>query len=772
MRASSLLLLVFAMPVLAAAIASGENGDNLTSTDGGESPALVPPAGDAGEGGWDWYALILVVAALFAIIGHITGFLKWIQKIIQKKFLKKGEEELPTFQIPGPVIIHPSPKPQVPPLQKPPRAEHFVGRDEELSSLLKNLEPGRVFTLSGPGGIGKTALAAEAIWTIAPGNKPPARFPDGIIFHTFYGRPQAALALEHIARSFGEDPRPTPAEAARRALSGRSALLVLDGAENADDLGAVLEVAGGCGVLVTSRKSSDAHADSTDLPPLPLEKAVQLLSAWGGKYASDEEAATEICKLLGGLPLAVFLAGRYISHHGQLAAEYLAWLRKTPLDALNLGDRQRESIPLLMERSLEKVSMQSRASLGIAGVLAFLPFDSKLIAIALEIREDEAKRGLGELVDYGILQRPEIRYHVTHALIHTYARERLPPAKEALARLAEHYNAFAREKSAFGPPGFAELDSHRGHILAVQTACLKAGENAAVRKLTWAIDGYLDLQGHWTERVAAVEMGLLAAKADSSRYDEGAFLGLMGLVYAALGDARKAIEHHEQALVISREIGDRRGEGNRLGNLGLAYADLGEPRKAIEHYESALKIAREIGDRKNEGAYLGNLGLAYADLGDLRKAIEHHEQALLISREIGDRRGEGNRLGNLGLAYARLGDARKAIEHYDQALLIAREIGDRRGEGNRLGNLGSAYFRLGDWRRAEEFYKSQLAIAQEIGDRSGEANALWGLAICSEKDGDLKQAISNAEEAMRIFEEIESPSAQNMRSLLAGWKGD
>ena len=69
----------------------------------------------------------------------------------------------------------------------------------------------------------------------------------------------------------------------------------------------------------------------------------------------------------------------------------------------------------------------------------------------------------------------------------------------------------------------------------------------------------------------------------------------------ALGEARKAIEFYEQALIIDREIGDRRYEGNSQGNLGNAYAALGEARKAIEFYEQALIIAREIGDRRGEG---------------------------------------------------------------------------------------------------------------------------------------------------------------------------
>ena len=92
-----------------------------------------------------------------------------------------------------------------------------------LRWLLAELQPGRRVTLCGPGGIGKTALAAEAIWTLAPGDDPPASFPDGIVFHTFYHQPQANLALEAIARVYGEELRPNPAEAARRALAGRHA---------------------------------------------------------------------------------------------------------------------------------------------------------------------------------------------------------------------------------------------------------------------------------------------------------------------------------------------------------------------------------------------------------------------------------------------------------------------------------------------------------------------------------------------------------------------
>jgi hypothetical protein len=424
------------------------------------------------------------------------------------------------------------------PLQRPPRAVHFTGREEELAQLLANLQPGRVVTLCGPGGVGKTALAAEAIWALAPGDEPPERFPDGIFFHSFYTQPQAALALEAIARAYGEEPRPSPAAAAQRALAGRRALLVLDGAENADDLGAVLEVAGGCGVLVTSRRRGDAVAGLQDVAALPNPEAVQLLQAWGSARAADEVAARRICELVGGLPLAVRLAGRYLAQREEDAVDYLTWLEATPLTALNFGQRQRDSVPLLLERSLEQVSERARDALAVVGVLALAPFSREAVAAALDTSATVVGRTLGELVDYELLLRSEERYQASHALVHTYARRRMSPPIDVASRLAAYYTTLAKEQSALGLPGYAALDAERPHLMAVLTGCVDGKAWQESLSLAWAIsghEGYLDIQGHWTERVTALQAGLATARALGRRYEEGASMGTLGNAYRALG---------------------------------------------------------------------------------------------------------------------------------------------------------------------------------------------------------------------------------------------
>ncbi len=150
--------------------------------------------------------------------------------------------------------------------------------------------------------------------------------------------------------------------------------------------------------------------------------------------------------------------------------------------------------------------------------------------------------------------RPDDRYQITHALAHTYARTSLAPESGILSRLAERYNDFIREKMKLGLEGYALLDEERDHVLAVQSACNKAELWGAVRKITWAMEDYLDLQGHWEERVALLQAGLDAARSDDARYDEASFLNLLGLAWAALGDVHRAIEHYDPALEIFRKI--------------------------------------------------------------------------------------------------------------------------------------------------------------------------------------------------------------------------
>ena len=640
------------------------------------------------------------------------------------------------------------------PWQLPSRARYFTGREAELATLLEDLQPGRVVTLCGPGGIGKTALAAEAVWALKERNELQQRFPDGVIFYSFYGRPDHALAFEHIIRSFDPEAQQFSAQNAEQLLINKCALLLLDGTEEVDDFQSILKIRGMCGVLVTSRRKADAVAERQDMPSLPIEETVNLLRAWGGDRVKEDEATQKLCKKLGGLPLAVRLAGRYLSQTGETAAEYLEWLETQPFEALRLGEYREENVKMLLERSVQQISEDAQRVLAVVGVLNLSPFAVEPLVAALELSVRQMRAVLGELMNYGLLVRPVTYYTVSHALIHTYASRCLSVEPDTLRRLAGYYTNFAKKQSEQGLAGYARLDTERVHLMRVIDRCQAQEEWQSVNALVWAVNEYLDIRGYWTEWVTALKAGIHAARQQNERHDESVHLSSLGLAYTNLGQVDKAIEYYEQALTIAHEIGDRFSEGSQLGNLGLAYADLGQVAQAIEYYEQALAIDREIGDRRGEGSQLGNLGLAYADLGQVDKAIEYHQQALIIARVIGDRRGEGSQLGNLGLAYADLGQVDKAIEYHQQALIIARVIGDRRGEGSQLGNLGLAYADLGQVDKAIEYHQQALIIARVIGDRRGEGSQLGNLGLAYADLGQVDKAIEYHQQALTIAREI------------------
>jgi tetratricopeptide (TPR) repeat protein len=539
------------------------------------------------------------------------------------------------------------------------------------------------------------------------------------------------------------------------ALQGKRALVILDDARDDAHIVPLLPPAG-CAAIITSRHALRAGIP-LPLDVLPRAESIKLLRSFTERVG---EYADTLAGLCGDLPIALTIVGSYLKvYESKPVQDYIAELQR--LDRV-----QRLQVDTLFNYSycaltpLQQAAFQS---------LAVMPADfDRPAALAVIGAGDAGADPLDELVALNLLQYDaKAERFRWHDLLRDFARSRATP--QTLSAAANRHSAYfvtvLRQAKALYKQGNASIvrglalyDQEAAHIQMGQAwAAAHASEKAAAQRcLDYADAGVyvLDLRLHPRERIRWLEAQLNAARKLHHKDYEGAALGNLGLAYAALGDARKAIGFYEQHLVIAREIGDRRGEGTALGNLGNAYVNLGDARKAIEYHEQALMIDREIGDRQGEGQDLGNLGNAYADLGDAHKAIDFYEQDLAIAREIGDRHGEGQALNNLGNAYADLGDERKAMDFYEQRLVIARDIGDRHGEGQALGNLGNAYYRLGDERKAMDFYEQRLVIAREIGDRRGEGQALGNLGNAYYRLGDERKAIGFYEQRLVIAREI------------------
>ena len=472
-------------------------------------------------------------------------------------------------------------------------------------------------------------------------------------------------------------------------------------------------------------------------------------------------------------------ARRFVRYGVQYSAEHVAENEALDLERHNLVT----ALELAFQHGMNVELIQ--------GVLALQPFlmERGLYALA-ELYLSRALSLMSTSPDaerYTLILAREKAYDVLAK--HEFQRQDL----ETLENLAEALDDKSPSTGGHYRAQVALRQANYARVMSDYAAATKAAHKAielaqTTEDLVIRAEGYLQLgetswiQADYPEARRQLEHVLLLAQkggvSDPQPQALGASLlhleadALRGLGNVALcqSDYAGARDYYGQSLHLYGEIGNRRGEGAILCNLGITYADLGDVRKAIEFYEQALQIEIDIGDRKAQGNILGNLGEAYIALGDSYRAIEFYERAVVILREIGDRRGEGNILVNLGLGYANLGETHRAIEFYERAVAILREIGDRRGEGIALVGLGNADANLGEMHHAIEFYERAVAILREIGNRRDEGEALWGKSQMLDRLGDRAQAIAQAKAALEIWEQIQDPRADKVRTQLAKWQ--
>ncbi|MFD0517055.1 ATP-binding protein [Paractinoplanes durhamensis] len=206
------------------------------------------------------------------------------------------------------------------PEQLPRDVRGFTGRSAELVRL-DALADGAIALLTGPAGIGKTALAVR--W----GHRAAERFPDGQLFVNLRGFDhvvppmEPAEALRRLLTALGVPTRRVPAGLDERAalyraeMADRRALVVLDNAGVATQVRPLLAAARNCVTVVTCRNQLTGlivreGAQPAEVPPLAPAEAAQLLGHRLGpdRVAGETLAVADMIDRCARLPLALSLA--------------------------------------------------------------------------------------------------------------------------------------------------------------------------------------------------------------------------------------------------------------------------------------------------------------------------------------------------------------------------------------------------------------------------------------------------------------------------------
>lgn len=388
----------------------------------------------------------------------------------------------------------------------------FLGREADVNRATKALGSGRVVTVTGEGGIGKTRLALEIAHRALP-----VDYPDGVWFCDISGLDDPKGLAEHIAATLqigssgGADGDPDNIlSRVVTALQDTRLLLVLDGCEGLRDaladlldrlLGGITEAA----LLATSRAPLRVQGERViRLAPLQVvpakhesridTPAVQLLidraEAAGAPPCDDEAALEAIARSLDGLPLAIELtAPRLATMSPAELAERLQPTQRPSGSAVARAASQTGSLGSLGPRRKLRVAIDGSFGLldpPAQDLFALLSVfhggwtlaTAEAVAPAVGVDPDDVALLLTELVDQSMV-RAEIatgrtaRYRMLDTM-RAYAADRLATDKRSRAAGEMHAEHFLRLVEDALPHRRGPLEPPWVEELAVETENLRA----------------------------------------------------------------------------------------------------------------------------------------------------------------------------------------------------------------------------------------------------------------------------------------------------------
>jgi tetratricopeptide (TPR) repeat protein/DNA-binding XRE family transcriptional regulator len=664
------------------------------------------------------------------------------------------------------------------PRQLPVAPRHFTGRAGDLTRLTALLPPAGaddggtqragavvIAAIDGTAGVGKTTLAV--VWA----HQVRERFPDGQLYVNLRGYAPgppvtAAEALDGFLRALGVPIAEIPPGVAERAalfrslVDGRRVLVVLDNADNAEQVRPLLPGSGPGMVLVTSRGNLaglavSAGAVRINLSRLPTADAVTLLGAVVGpaRAGREPEAVAELVRLCARLPLALQVAGQRAAArpHGRLAdvaAELADEQRR--LQLLSPATDEFTAVRPVFSWSYHALPGSEARLFRLLGLHAGPDIGADAVAALAGVDAVAATGLLDGLADAHLVEHTDRDRLASHDLLRAYARERLeteePPGerRQALLRLTGYYlhTAAAADRllhpgrhralaTATPPPNqpraldtFDEAltwcDAEKANLIAAIDAAAQAGLDTAAWQLANNLWSFSYLRKHWSDWISVNQTGLAAACRAGDVNGQARMLN--GLAVALMGAGRfdDAVEQFHRARPLFHETGDRWGEAGVLINLADTF--LGQRRydTALDHAELALPLVGELDTPYLEGIALGTLSEAYLGLRRYDKALHNFRRVLELCRRIGHRHGEGTTLLHLGKACLGLRRYDSALDYLTQALELSRVSADRHGEGHALMYLGNLYDATHRPAPARRHWLTALPILDDIGDPRGD----------------------------------------------------
>ncbi|TYC25778.1 tetratricopeptide repeat protein [Micromonospora sp. MP36] len=685
----------------------------------------------------------------------------------------------------------------------------LVGRRELTERLLTEIaaagdrtSPVRV--IDGMAGSGKTAFAVHLAYRLAD------RYPDAQLFIDLRGHAEGASvdpadALTALLRQLGVPAGRIPTdfllrqELWQRELRDRRVVVVLDNAASSDQVEPLLPVAGGSVVVVTSRRrlSVGDAGRPVPLPALTEDEAVELLSRTAGEDRVEREpqAAAEVVRRCGHLPLAIRLAGGRLAHRPAWRVADLAHRLNAGGTVLRQLAVEQQTVVSAFAASYEPLAEPVKRLFRLVSVHPGAHFDVAMAAALADVPLESVDTMLDELLDQHLIEEVEPGRYRLHDLMRQYSAElsqepgEARDRKEAADRLFDHVlhesagRAQLLEPSALqlhvrlgpprrpdllgrsDPPDVEWLERERSNLVAL----VEFAEREPLHRYAWRLARsmwrFCYIRGYFDDILVTHRRGLAAAEKCGDRAAQAVMHNYLASAYTRTGSYLDSLRHLETAVSISRELRDHVNQHRYRANLVVVYWLTGSPSRSVSLGRQLLR-ARSGGVALDPMLSLPNLGFALTTLGRYTEAIQAHRQHLFLGRCRGNQYDISNALGHIASVENRLGHFAKAVRLITASLRLRDRTGHRFGEAEARNDLGIAYRHLDRLDAAREQHELALQIAVDSGERHVQA-AVWNdLGMTLAFVGRMDDAEAAHRRALELATRIAHPYEQG-RALVA-----
>ncbi|MGP4084709.1 BTAD domain-containing putative transcriptional regulator [Streptomyces sp. KR55] len=714
----------------------------------------------------------------------------------------------PGLAEPSAPVTEPAATP-VRPAQLPATVPDFTGRSSfvaELSEVLASAE-GRVMAVSalaGIGGVGKTTLAVHVA------HQARSAFPDGQLYVDLQGAGARAAEPETVLGSFlralgtADSAIPDSLEERsalyRSVLDGRRVLVLLDNARDAAQVRPLLPGTSGCAALVTSRvRMVDlAGAHLVDLDVMSPDEALSLFTKIVGeeRVASEREAALDVVAACGFLPLAIRIAASRLAARRTWTVSVLAAKladERRRLDELQAGDLAVKATFELGYGQLEPGQARAFRLLGLADGP-----DISLAAAAavLDLPAEETEDLLESLVDTSLLESAAPGRYRFHDLVRLYARacaerDEHPPSEReaALSRLLDFYLATAARVYAIERPGdrlvdhlevtrypgltFADRHAAQDWLYAEADALLfcvrqSVGDSRLRRAvdLLWAAKDLAESGANAREYEVAAHAALASARTAQDAWAAGRALTTLTDVHMVAGRFDQADAAAVEAMRMAKEAADPVASCWAPNTRGIIAIYQNRHAEGERHLNAAIENFRSDGNRPGEASALCNLSRIHLATARVESAVALAQQGIDIYDAMGNSLRGANGRYALGLALTSSGELRLAAESLREALETFRDSRQRLWEGMTLFRLAQVDLAARHPAQAASNAEMALTVLRGIGGKWRRGLVLTVLGRALSGIGQTGRAQVCWREALRIYEELDAPEADEVRDLL------